>query len=221
MYKIVFCFLLITSLTYSQTEKKVGDFHKVTVFDRIEVELISSDQNRVVLYGINSNDVEVVNRNGELKLRMPLIKLLDGENVKVKVYYVKLEAVEANEGSKISCKSFFKANFFDIIAKEGSKIDIRLEVSKLTAKILSGAEVIIHGSAKNQDVLITAGGIYEGKQLSTEQTVISINAGGEASIFASELVAAKVRAGGNIIIYGKPKQINQKTFAGGYIKVIE
>ena len=52
----------------------------------------------------------------------------------------------------------------------------------------------------------------------SEQTTISLNAGGNAAIFASEFVDAKVRAGGDIYIYGSPKQINQKTVLGGSIK---
>ena len=34
----------------------------------------------------------------------------------------------------------------------------------------------------------------------------------------TDLVDAKVRAGGNITIYGKPRQINQKIVAGGTIR---
>ena len=62
-----------------------------------------------------------------------------------------------------------------------------------------------------------SGGIYEGKDLKTNQTTITANAGGEADIFATDFVDAKVRAGGDITIYGKPKQINQKVVAGGNI----
>jgi hypothetical protein len=220
MKKILFNLLLISSLTFAQTEKKVGDFHKVTSFDQITVELIASDENKVVLTGNNSEVVEVVNRNGELKLRMPLTNLLKGNQVKAKVYYTVIDAVEANEGSQISSEAIFKGTSFDIIAKEGAKIDIRLEVSKLTVKISSGGIVNTEGAAKNQDVLVSAGALYEGKELSTEQTVISSNAGSEATVFATELVDAKVRAGGEITVYGKPKQVNQKTFAGGRIEVV-
>ena len=39
---------------------------------------------------------------------------------------------------------------------------------------------------------------------------VSCNAGGEAAIFATISVDAKVRAGGDITIFGKPKQINKK-----------
>jgi hypothetical protein len=221
MKKIVFSLLLISSLTYSQTEKKVGDFHKVTAFDQIEVQLIPSEENKVILSGTNADQAEVVNRNGELKLRMPLTKLLKGNTIHAKVYYTDLDAVEANEGSQISSEAVFKGTDFNIIAKEGAKIDIHLEVSKLNTKILSGGIVAVEGIAKNQEIVISTGGMYEGKELTTEQTVISINAGGEATVFATELVDAKVRVGGDISIYGKPKQVNQKTVAGGHIEIVK
>lgn len=221
MKKLLFILLLISSLTYAQTEKKVGDFNKVTAFDQITVELTASEENKVVLSGTNSDAVEVVNKNGELKLRMPLTNLLKGNQVNAKVYYTDLTAIEANEGSQISSDSSIKAIGFDIIAKEGSKIDINLEVSNLNVKITSGGIVKTAGTAKNQDVVISAGAIYEAKELITEQTVISINAGGEATIFATELADAKARAGGDIMIYGNPSQVNKKTFAGGRIKIVK
>jgi hypothetical protein len=221
MKKLLFSVLLISSLTFAQTEKKVGDFHKVTAFDQITVELIASEENRVELTGTNSEEIEVVNNNGELKLRMPLTKLLKGNQVKAKVYYTDLDAVEANEGSQISNEASIKSTNFDIIAKEGAKIDISLDVAKATVKITSGGIVKTAGTAKNQDVVVSAGAIYEGKDLATEQTSISINAGGEAAVFATQLVDAKARAGGEIMIYGNPTQVNKKTFAGGRIKIIK
>jgi len=221
MKKFVFSLLLISSLTFAQTEKKVGDFHKVTAFDQITVDLIASDENKVELSGVNSDEVELVNKNGELKLRMPLTNLLKGNQVKAKVYYTDLDEIEANEGSQISNNDVIKATNFDIIAKEGAKIDISLDVAKATVKLTSGAIVKTSGTAKNQDVLVSAGAIYNGKDLTTEQTSISSNAGGEAEVFATEFIDAKARAGSDIMIYGNPKQVTKKTFAAGHIKIIK
>ena len=221
MKKFIFSLLLISSLTFAQTEKKVGDFHKVTAFDQITVDLIASDENKVELSGVNSDEVELFNKNGELKLRMPLTNLLKGNQVKAKVYYTDLDAIEANEGSQISNNDVIKATNFDIIAKEGAKIDISLDVAKATVKLTSGAIVKTSGTAKNQDVLVSAGAIYNGKDLTTEQTSISSNAGGEAEVFATEFIDAKARAGSDIMIYGNPKQVTKKTFAAGHIKIIK
>jgi hypothetical protein len=221
MKKIVYFLFFISSITFAQVEKKVADFSKVTSFDQIDVTLIPASENKVVLNGSGSNDVELVNKNGELKIRMPLTKLLKGDNISATVYFKKIEAVEANEGSRIASEANLKSTSFDIIAKEGSQIKIKLEVDKLTARVANGSSITLEGKATNQDVLVNSGGKYEAKKLITNQTVITSNAGGEADIFATDLVEAKVRAGGDILIYGKPKQINQKVIAGGSIKEVK
>lgn len=218
MKKIVYSLLLISSVAFSQTEKKVGDFLKVTAFDQIDVILIPSSENKVVLNGSGSEQVELVNKNGELKIRMPLTKLLKGDDISATVYYKKIEALEANEGSRIASQAIFKATSFDIIAKEGSQVKIKLDVDKLTVRVANGSSISVSGKAKNQDVLVNSGGTYEAEKLVSNQIVITSNAGGEADIFATDLVDAKVRAGGDITIYGKPKQINQKVIAGGTIQ---
>ena len=218
MKKIVFSLLLISSVAFSQTEKEVGDFNKVTSFDQIDVVLIPSSENKVILDGSGSNEVELVNKNGELKIRMPLTKILSGDNISATVYYKNIDAVEANEGSRIASDAPFKATSFDIIAKEGSEIKIKLSVDRVTVKVANGSKVFVEGNASNQDVLINSGGIYEAEKFITNQTIITANAGGEADIYATGLVDAKVHAGGDITIYGKPKQINQKIVAGGRIE---
>jgi hypothetical protein len=218
MKKIICSLLLVSSIAFSQIEKKVGDFNKVTAFDQIDVNLINSKENKVILIGSGSEEVEIVNNNGELKIRMPLTRLLDGDNVSATVYYNKIDAVEANEGSRIAGETVIISTTFDIKAKEGSEVKINLQVDKLKTRVANGSTIQISGTAKNQEVLVNSGGIYKAENLTTNQTEITVNAGGESNIFATELVDAKVRAGGEIIIYGKPKQINQKIVAGGTIK---
>ena len=218
MNKLVYSILFITSIAFAQTEKIVGDFNKVTSFDQIDVILIPSSENKVLLNGSGSNEVELVNKNGELKIRLPLTRLLSGDNISATVYYKKLDAVEANEGSRISSEATFNSTAFDIIAKEGSEINIKLSTERLTVKVSNGSKIKLEGKATNQDVLINSGGIYEAEKLITNQTIITTNAGGEATIYATDFVDAKVRAGGDITIYGKPKQINQKIVAGGRIE---
>jgi hypothetical protein len=221
MKKLVYSILFISSITFAQIEKKVGEFTKVTSFDKIDVLLVKGNDNKVILSGSDSDQVELVNKNGELKIRMPLTKMLTGDNVSATVYYTKLEAIEANEGSRISSEDIFTTTAFDVIAKEGSQIKIKLDLSRLTLRVANGSVVNVQGKATNQDIIVNSGGIYEANKLITNQTVITTNAGGEADIYATELVDAKVRAGGDITVYGNPKQLNQKIIAGGKVRKAE
>lgn len=218
MKKLIYSLLLISTLCFSQTEKEVGDFNKVTSFDQIDVRLIPAEVNKVVLTGKGSDEVEIVNKNGELKIRMPFSKLLDGDNISATVYFKKIDAVEANEGSRISSEKEITNTSFDIKAKEGAEIHLNLQVEKLIVRVANGSKIELEGIATNQDVLVNSGGEYKGDKLHTNLTDITVNAGGNASVFATELVTAKVRAGGTITIYGKPKQINKKIVAGGSIE---
>lgn len=216
---VVVVAVFLSQFIFSQDSvtKNLGDFNKVTSFDQIDVLLVPANENKIILNGEGAQEVELVTKNGELKIRMPLAKLLKGDDISATVYYKNIDAVEANEGSRIASEATFDVTNFDIIAKEGSEIKLLLDVARVSVKASNGAKVYLEGKAKNQEVIINSGAILEARKLNTEQTIITANAGGEADIFAKEFVDAKVRAGGIIQIFGKPKQINQKIIAGGTI----
>lgn len=215
---VVLLFILFVQITFAQVTKNLGEFNSVKVFDKLTVELISSSENKIIIKGNRENEVEIVNRNGELKLRMPFPKLLSGDAILIKLYYKKLDAIQANEGSFVSSDETFKQTIIDINSSEGSQIKLDLDTDKANVKAATGGSIELTGKTTNQNVTISSGAFYKGNEIKTSQTTISVAAGGQAEVFATLLVDAKVTAGGAIDIYGKPKQINQKTVLGGTIR---
>lgn len=219
MKKIALIILvLVNNLCFSQVQKELGDFNSINVFDRISVQLIPSDENKIEISGSRANDVEIVNKNGTLKIRMALRKLLDGEDVSAKLYFKEIQEINASEGSYVICDETFNQTSVTINAIEGSEIRLNLDVKKATLRAVTGGILKIKGSATNSEVSIGTGGILQGNQLITDQTTVKITTGGEAQIYATELVDAKVRAGGEVMIFGKPKQINKKITLGGSVE---
>ncbi|WP_395077473.1 head GIN domain-containing protein [Flavobacterium sp.] len=214
---LLLTFILVSQYNFGQVTKDVGNFTKVTAFDKISVQLIESNENKVELKGKYENEAELVNNNGELKIRLPIGKFLDGEDLTVKVYFKEILAVEANEGSYLSCQSEIKSVGFDIIAKEGAIIKLNVNAQRIILKASQGAEVNLSGKAQNLDIVTNTGAKVKAETCKTEQTVVSVNAGGFADVYATDFVDAKTRAGGTITIYGNPKQVNQKTVLGGKI----
>jgi hypothetical protein len=215
---VIIAAVLLAQVGFSQVTKNVGDFDKVTGFDKIEIKLVAANENKVELKGKFEAEAEVINNNGELKIRLPLGKFLDGDDLLATVYFKKIDAIEANEGSFISSDTDLKALDFKLIAKEGSKIEATINAKKITVISSSGAVINLSGKTQNLDVVTNSGGKFEGKNCISSQVAVSVNAGGYADVYATDLVDAKTRAGGTITIYGKPKQINQKTVLGGTIK---
>ncbi|MGO4820041.1 MULTISPECIES: head GIN domain-containing protein [unclassified Flavobacterium] len=215
---LIAAIVLLTQTTFAQVTKNLGDFNTVKVFDKLNVKLIESSENKVVISGNRQDEVEAVNNNGELKLRMPFPKLLSGNDISIKLYYKSIDGVAASEGAYVSSDETFESTIMDLNAREGAEIHLNLDVDKVNIKAVTGGIIAVSGKAINQDVVLMTGGILESKDLVTSQTSISVSAGGNAEIYATTLVDAKIKAGGTIFIYGKPKQINKETLLGGKIE---
>ncbi len=215
---LVITFALLAQMTFAQVTKNLGDFDAVKVFDKLNVKLIPSTENKIIITGNRENEVETVNKNGELKIRMPFPKLLSGDEITIKLYFKNIESIQANEGAYISCDHTFKQTIIDVNASEGAEINIDIDVDKANVRAVTGGILELAGKATNQNITVASGAFYKGIDLITSQTTINVSAGGQAEVNATLLVDAKVTAGGSITIYGKPKQINQKTVLGGTIR---
>jgi len=206
-----------TSLAFGQIEKNVGDFNSLKVYDRIPVELIESNKNLVEISGELENEVEVVNKNGDLKLKMNALNLLQGSKVAIKVYYKNLYDIQASQGSKIFSDDKIDTSILKLASNEGSSIKLDIKSKKVDAKINSGAELILNGDVESLTVNANSGGKFYGKTLDAETASLTTNGGGIIEAFVSDAVDAKTRAGGTIDIYGSPKQKSQKNVLGGII----
>ncbi len=215
--------LFITVATFAQgpKEKQVGDFTTVKVFDLIHISLVKSDENKVIISGEDVDDVQVINKNGTLKIRMKLDQIFNGTETFVAVHYTNLEVIDGNEGARIVGNELIEQDKIELKTQEGALIKVGLNVDKVTIKAVSGGIVETSGRANSQSILINTGGIYEGKDFETKNTEVKIRTGGEAEVNTTEVVDAKVTAGGDIFIYGNPSRVNKKTTLGGRIKEVD
>jgi len=219
MKQIIFACLLfaITSIN-AQTEKTLGDFNELKVYDRIEVALIKADENKIIISGKNTEDVVIVNKNGKLKIRMSIEKLFDGDETTVELYYKQIDIIDVNEGAFVGSNEVFNQFEIQLSAQEGGSIKLMVEdITFLEAKAVTGGVVRVTGNTKNQDIDLSTGGSYLGKELESETAKVIISAAGEAHVKATEKVGAKVRAGGSVYIYGNPKLVEENTVFGGKV----
>ncbi len=214
---------LLPLMMFSQRiiDREVGDFNEIKVFDLIEVNLIQSDENRIMIKGWNVDDIKWVNKNGVLKLRMQLDKKFQGEDTMIEVYYTNLDVIDGNEGAQITCNELVQKDKIELRAQEGAKIHIGMDVDYADIRAVTGGIVEASGLAKHQSVVLNTGGIFDGRDLRTANTDIKISAGGEADVFASEVVDIDVKAGGDVNVYGQPKTVHKKTFVGGRVHIVD
>lgn len=220
--KTIFTFLLVTIAVtinaQNPLDKNVGDFNEVKVYDLIEVNLVKSDEESVVITGEDVDDVQVINKNGILKIRMKFERSFDGTKTFVTVNYKDIDVIDGNEGAFISSNELIEQDKITLKSQEGARLKIGLDVNTLEVRAVTGGVVETLGMANTQNISITTGGMYEGKAFETKNTNVTIKAAGEADVYASNAVDAKVRAGGDIYIYGNPETVKENRVFGGRIK---
>ena len=221
MKKILFILTLTVcfiSNGQETVEKTVGEFTTLKVYDLINLKMIKSKENKVVVSGKNRKDVEVLNKNGKLKIRMNLEEQYDGNDTVVILYYTAVDVIDANEGAKVTVKDPIEQFEIDLKTQEGAEITVVLKTSYANFRAVTGGVVNVTGTSKNQDISIYTGGVFNGEDFVTEQTEVSLNAAGEAYINATEYVDVRIKAGGDVFIYGKPKKVDESRVLGGRIK---
>lgn len=217
MKKIAVALMMVGfQLSFAQFTRNVGEFSSLKVYDKITVIIIPSNENKVES-DTDDASVETVNKNGELKIKMAPARILQGNQVSVKVYYQSLNDIQASQGSSISSNETWKANMLTLTANEGSKINLRVDTGKLNVKTNSGGEIVLTGKADHQDIIVNSGGKFNGQTLDSQSATVTSNAGGVAEVFATESVDAKTRGGGVIDVYGDPDDRKYKNVIGGKI----
>lgn len=221
MKKILFVLALIIGFSVDaqdSVEKTIGEFSSVKVYDLINLKMIKSKENKVVISGKNRKDVEVVNKNGKLKIRMNLEESYDGNDTVVVLYYTSVDVIDANEGAKVIVKEPIEQYEIDLKTQEGAEITAEINTTQANFRAVTGGIINVKGSSKNQDISIYTGGVFNGKEFITENTEVGVNAAGEAYINATDFAEVKIKAGGEVYIYGNPKQVEESSVLGGKIK---
>jgi len=214
----IILFTVCTQL-FSQTgtTKTLGEFSELKVYDLINTELIKASENKIVVSGANSENISIAQKNGTLRIRMNLKHKFNGAETQVKIYYTGIDIIDANEGSFIFSKETIKQYEILLKAQEGSKIAVNTDTKRLVVKSITGSIITTKGKSENQEITIRTGGVYKGANNTVENTDLSITAGGEAAVRTLNVLDVNIFAGGDVLIYGTPKQLKQKKMFGGRI----
>ena len=220
MKKLVLILSLVFSITlFAQDtiKKTIGEFTTVKVYDLINVDLIKSSENRITISGKYAEDVNVIQKNNTLKIRMKLKKMFNGAQTNVKVYYTGLDIIDANQGAVVISKDLIKQYELILKAQEGAYISANADTKRTEIKSVTGSTIVTSGSTVKQDIKIATGGVYNGSSFSAENTDINIKTGGKADVRTSNVLEVKIFSGGDVYIHGTPKQLKQRKIFGGRI----
>ncbi len=196
----------------------LGEFINLKIYSGIEVKLIPSNENKLLISGEDRMDVVAKNKGQTLKIRHSLEHIFNPTFTYVEIYHSEeLDYISLYQGAKLKADSIYKQTSISLKIQEASEAELKFEGEKLTSIVNSGGKLFLSGKATTHHSSVSSGGSCEGETFETEQSKVNVTAGGLSYINATELVEAKVTAGGIIRIYGNPKKMVTNKSIGGQI----
>ena len=196
----------------------MSPFSGIKVFSGIQVKLIPSTENKLILSGENFETVVTTLKKDVLRIKQSLDQIFNPKNIYIEIYFSQpLDLIHTYQGSIVETKAVLKTTSIELKAHEGSSIEVNLECEKIKSSVNSGATLNIEGSTVNHELKILGGGICESETLLTKQTTVKVTAGGVAYIHASDLLEATVNVGGTVRIHGRPTKLIKTKRIGGTI----
>ena len=222
MKKIIYILALaiLPNLLSAQTERKIGDFQKLSVYDGINVELIKSDTNKVEITGKNTAYIVVKNKNGDLKIRLSVERRFSGNRTKVSVFYKSLYSIISHEGANVFSKDTINQADLNLKANSGSRQNMILKLNTLQATATAGAKINIKGIAKYQELSATTGAEIMASKVENQETNAVSTTGALIDVATTKDLKVNSKIGGIINVHTKTDKITEKISVGGAVNYL-
>ena len=222
MKKIIYILALVVlpNLLSAQTERKIGDFQKLSVYDGINVELIKSDTNRVEINGKNTAYIVVKNKNGDLKIRLSVERRFSGNRTKVSVFYKSLYSIISHEGANVFSKDTINQADLNLKANSGSRQNMIVKLNTLQATATAGAKINIKGLVKYQELSATTGAEIMVSKVENEEANVVSTTGALIDVSTTKDLNVNSKIGGIINVHTKTDKITEKISVGGAVNYL-
>jgi len=228
---ILFSLFFILSVKGQNAEKYSDDllgqprtielhpFKILIVNSGIQVNLIPSDENKLVIYGDRYNGIVIKEKGNNLKLRIRLSELIHFDQPYIDLYYNEsLKSIKLHQGAVVETVRPIKTNNLILKIHEGSEFSGEINSNYLTSKVHTGSFLRLSGKVKNHVLKINTGGVCLAEDLITKHSIVKANSGGDGKIYSESKVWAKAAFGGFISIKGTPNEVIANRFFGGEVR---
>lgn len=227
MKKLLFALVVMCwqSLAFGQETRKVENFVSLYAGGNVKVELIESSTQKIEYTVIKGNESDLITdvSGGQLKIKIKQ-PMMGGSNAKaeVKVYYTKLEEIEAAAGATVSGKTPIKSRNLEVSCSSGARVNIKVDSDLLKMVGSSGSSTTLSGTVKEKlDVTSSSGAKIDASSLESKKVDATASSGSNIKVWAVESLDADASSGGKVGYKGDPKNKNFNTgMSGGNVSRI-
>lgn len=206
-------------------ERKVSGFRGISSSGSYDVKISMGNKEGLRLAGDPEeiSEIETIVEKGILKIRN---KSKSGWNMKfrrgkVTVYIDarSLNSITLSGSGNISVEGLVRTKQLTNTLSGSGRIILSTDAEEYLGTISGSGEIVVKGKADRAKINVNGSGDFEGINLRTSETRISISGSGNASINAEKYLHAAVSGSGNIRYSGNAKVTQSKSGSGNISRI--
>lgn len=201
-----------------EENRKVKDFDKVEVSRGMNVYISQGERSKVVVKADeNLLDAIETKTEGDVLIIRATKNIRSATSKKVFITTPHIEEIEASSGSNVFSETALKFKNLKISASSGCNFNLRINSEFAEFSASSGSNIKLEGKTNSFKGKASSGSNIKAENLKSENCEVKASSGSNIWITAKNDFDADVSSGGNIFVYGNPKNTNIEKSSGGNV----
>ncbi len=200
--------------------RDVDDYAEITIAGSFDIKLVKGTEGKLEISVEKNLKKYLVTKvkNGKLVIRWDNnFKVKPKKAINITIPFKDIEElVLAGSGDIISVDEIEATDFGIKIAGSGN-VDLKLSADDVDCTMAGSGNVTLVGEARKLDCSKAGSGNFDGYEFICEEVHVDGAGSGNAKVYATEIISAKIAGSGNIHYKGKPKTNNTKVAGSGSI----
>ena len=200
---------------------QTSDYNEIKVVEFMDVKLESGKEGTItVTTDKNVQEYIVVeSKNGVLTIKVKnKVNIQTKKGVHITVPFKDLNKVSLTGSGDVLTSDTIKSDSFEVELTGSGDVILDVEAKSIDAKITGSGDLKLSGKSTDLEVKVTGSGDYTGKTLISQHTQVYVSGSGDASVYASKSLKARVNGSGDVTYSGNPETTDNKVMGSGDIE---
>ena len=215
---LLFLGLLGTGIRAQESQTATGiSFTRLKASGHIHIELVPSAEHKLEIVSKDHSDEYEVDYQQQTLVVKYKSEITNVPRLEVKLHYGELSGIELSKGATVQSADTLRTESLELDVLSGAKVELKLHVDLLDARVNQGADIILYGIAGEQRVDAYSWGNYLAYDLETAEAYVKAATGAQVKVTAERLLEANATSKAFVGYSGEPARKSFKTSVGGEI----
>ncbi len=197
-----------------------SDYNEIKVVGFMDVKLESGTEGTItVTTDENIQEYIVIESENEtltIKVKNK-VNIQTKKGVHITVPFKDLNKVSLTGSGDVLTSDTIKGDAFEVELTGSGDVILEVDAITIDAKITGSGDLKLSGKTTELEVKVIGSGDFSGKGLNAQNTQVYVSGSGDAIVYASKSLKARINGSGDINYYGNPETTDTKVMGSGDI----